>query len=283
MAELAGANASSRRDPAREEYDLGYSASNIDDVTLADGAWWPEPVTGPAKMALEDREAEQLGLGVGDVVTFTIEGRELEVETAAIFSQRGLQTRFWFEAFVSDGALEGFVNRHVGTAYMSDAEAIVAQRRIGEIAPNVITVRTASLLASAREILGKAAASLAVVAGVSLAASLLVLVSVMAAGRARQVYDATVLHSLGTRLGVIRRSLQMEYLLLAAITSSFAVLLGSGVALLLLRVRLKLPAEDLLWLAVVTALLVSGVSLSLAARYLSRRLRPRPAVLLREG
>ena len=281
--EFVGNDRPSRRDAGREEHDLSYSAGNIDDVTLAAGAWWPEPASGRPKMALEDWEADRLGVGVGDVITFAIEGRQVEVETAAIFSQKGVQTRFWFEAIVSDGALDGFVNRHVGTAFLSDADAIVAQRRIGEIAPNVVTVRTAALLESARQILGKAAASLAVVAAVSLAASLLVLVSVMAAGRARQVYDATVLHSLGTRLGVIRRSLHLEYLLLAAITSSFAVLLGSGVALLLLRVRLKLPAEDLLWLAVATAALVSGLSLSLGARYLSRRLRPRPAVLLREG
>jgi putative ABC transport system permease protein len=58
-------------------------------------------------------------------------------------------------------------------------------------------VRTATLLATARELLGRAVLGLAVVAGVSLIASLLVLVSVMAAGRTRQIRDAIVLHALG--------------------------------------------------------------------------------------
>ena len=161
--------------------------------------------------------------------------------------------------------------------------AIVAQRRIGAIAPNVITVRTAMLLASARDILGKAAVSLAVVAGVSLLASLLVLISVMAAGRSRQIYHATVLHSLGTRMDVIRRSLHLEYVLLAVITSTFAVLLGAAIAMPLLALRLKLPTDDLLGLGLITAAGVSGLSLHLGARYLIRRLRVRPAELLRRA
>ena len=66
-------------------------------------------------------------------------------------------------------------------------------------------------------------------------ASLLVLVSVMAAGRSRQVYEATVLHSIGTRMAVIRRSLHMEYVLLAVITSTLAVLLGAAIAMPLLK------------------------------------------------
>ena len=205
----------------------------------------------------------------------------MTLQIDAIFSQKGMQTRFWFEGIVSDGALDGLISRHVGAAYMGNDEAIEAQRRIGKVAPNVVTVRTASLLASARDILGKAAGGLAVIAGISLLASLLVLVSVMAAGRSRQVYDATVLHALGTRMSVIRRSLHLEYVLLAVITSTLAVLLGAMIAMPLLSLRLKLPIDNLLWSGVAIAVTVSALSLNLGARYLLSRLRVSPAVLLR--
>ena len=270
-----------RRDASQDEYDLSYRANNIDDVTLAAGQWWDDPVGDVARLAIEDSEAEQLGLQVGDLVTFGIAGRTLETRIDAIFSQRGVQTRFWFEGIVSDGALDGLVHRHVGAAYMDDALAIDAQRRIGQIAPNVITVRTARLLASARDILGKAVGGLVVVAGVSLLASALVLISVMAAGRSRQIYDAAVLHALGTRMAAIRRSLQLEYVLLGLITTTFSVMLGSAIALPLLSVGLRLPTDGLLLAGLTTATIVSGVSLHLGARYLLRRLQVRPAILLR--
>jgi putative ABC transport system permease protein len=61
----------------------------------------------------------------------------------------------------------------------------------------------------------------------------------------------------------------------------FAILLGSALALPLLEYRLKLPSSDLIWLGAITALSISIISLGLGARYLLRRLRIRPAVLLR--
>jgi putative ABC transport system permease protein len=279
--DLENLDSEQRRDASQDEYDLSYTANNIDQVTITAGAWWDEPDPVPARLAVEDWEAEQLGLKVGDTVTFGAEGQTVTTKIDAIFSQKGLQTRFWFEGVVSDGALDALVHRHIGAAYMSDAQALEAQRRLGRIAPNVITVRTASLLASARDILGKAAIGLGVVAGTSLLASLFVLISVMAAGRSRQVYDATVLHSLGTRMAAIRRSLHLEYVLLAVVTTSFAVLLGSMIAMPLLALRLKLPTDDLLWSGVAIAASVSVLSLNLGARYLIRRLSVRPATLLR--
>lgn len=281
--ELAQLNKWQRRDVSQDEYDLSYLAGNIDDVTLVDGSWWDEPAADIARLAIEDREAGQLGLGVGDVVTFGVEGHTVDARVDAIFGQKGVQTRFWFEGIVSEGALDGLVHRHVGAAYMDDTAAVEAQRRIGGIAPNVITVRTAQLLASARDILGKAVSGLAVIAAVSMIASLLVLMSVMAAGRSRQVYDATILHSLGTRMSAIRRALHLEYALLAVITTLFAVLLGAAIAMPLLSLRLKLPTDGLLLPGLLTAASVSAASLHLGARYLLRRLRLRPAILLRSA
>lgn len=267
----------------QEEYKLSYSANNIDDVTLVGGQWWSEPVSGRPKMALEDREARQLGLKRGDWLTFVIEGKLIEAEIAAIFSQKGLQTRFWFEGIISDNALSQVSKRFVGAAYMSDEDALDAQNRLASMASNVISVRTESLLATAREMMAKASSALLVVALVSLGASLLVLSSVIAVGQSRLVYEASILNSLGARIRVIKRSLLMEYLLLAVLASLFAVLLGSAIALALLEWRLKLPSGDLLWLGVLCALTVSLLSLGLGAAYLMRRLTIRPAILLREA
>jgi putative ABC transport system permease protein len=242
------------RDSANDQYKLSYRAGNIDDIRLIEGSW-----------------------------SFSMEGRSIAAEIVAIYSQKGLQTRFWFEGIMTDGVLDPFIHRHVGAAFMDDTETAAAQRRIAALAPNVISVPTASLLATARNLLGQATAGLVVVAGVSLGASLLVLISVMAAGRTRQIYDATILNALGTRLSLIKRSLHLEYLLLALITSLFAILLGSAIALPLLQLRLKLPSADLIWLGAITAIVVSMLSLSLGARYLLRRLSLKPAVLLRNA
>jgi putative ABC transport system permease protein len=191
---------------ARADFKLSYRGNNIDNVTVVAGGWWNEPVGGRPMMAMEDREAGRLGVGVGDVMTISAVGKSFDAEVVAIYSQKGLQTRFWFEGILSDGALKDMISRQVGAVFLDDDAAIETQKRIAAVAPNVISVRTANLLETARGILGKATSGLAVVAVVSLGASLLVLISVLAAGRTRQIYDATVLHAVGARLGLIGSS-----------------------------------------------------------------------------
>jgi putative ABC transport system permease protein len=156
-----------------------------------------------------------------------------------------------------------------------------AQDRLASAAPNIATVRTEALLTETRVLLGRATAGLAVVAGVCLAASLLVLASVVAASRTRQIYDATIMHALGARHSVLRRVLYAEYALLAVVTAGFAMLAGTLLASGLLQWRLGLSASGLLGWAWLTALGVSGVSLGMGARYLLAHMRLSPALLLR--
>jgi putative ABC transport system permease protein len=146
-----------------------------------------------------------------------------------------------------------------------------------------VSVRTENVLQATRAIMASASAGLAVVAGVCLAASLLVLASVVAASRTRQIYEASVMHTLGARMSSLKRVLRWEYALLAAVTAVFATSIGSALALVLLQWRLELNGAGLLWTGVLTAVAVSSLSLGLGARILLGQMRIAPARLLRGG
>jgi putative ABC transport system permease protein len=268
---------------ARDEQKLSNRAGNIDDVVLRDGAWWPEDHRGAPLVAMEDREADQLDLKVGDRLRFEVLGAPVEAELTAIYSQRRMQARLWLEAIFSEGVLDAHITRHVGAAYLDPAQAQRAQDRLAAVAPNIASVRTESLLVETRALMARASGGLALVAGVCLAASLLVLASVVASSRARQVYDATVMHAVGARLSSLRRVLVWEYALLALLTAGFAMLAGSALATGLLRWRLELDPAGLYWTGALTAVSVSAISLGLGARYLLAQMRLNPAMLLRSG
>jgi putative ABC transport system permease protein len=207
----------------------------------------------------------------------------VEATLVAIYSQRRMQSRLWLEAIFSDGVLDPFITRHVGAAWLPAEHALAAQDRLAAAAPNIATARTESMLRETRVLMGRASGGLAVVAGVCLAASLLVLASVVAAGRSRQIYDATVMHALGARHTLLRQVLVWEYVLLATVTAGFAVLTGSALATGLLQWRLDMNPSGLYWSGLVTAVLVSGLSMTLGARYLLTQMRLSPAMLLRGG
>ena len=288
LTHVNGASLQESADPARmlearDEHKLSYRLNNFDKLVLDQGQWWADGYRGRPLVAMEDREAEQAGLRIGDRLRFNILGQAVEAELVAIYSQRRFQSRFWFEAIFSDGVLDPFVTRYVGAAYLDHAETASLQNRIAAAAPGVITIRTESILREARDLLAKAGAGLAVIAGVGLLASLLVLVSAIASSRARQIYDASVLHVVGARISMIRRSLQLEYTLLAVLTSLFAIAVGSAIAIALLQYRLQLESQNIWWMGVVTAVVVSASSLGLSARHLLRRLGTSSAQLRAGG
>lgn len=264
-----------------DEHKLTHRLNNIDAVTITKGQWWPADYAGPPLVAFEDREANQLGLEVGDRLRFRVMGDTLDAVLAAIYSQRGIGTRFWFEGIFSDGALDRYITRYVGTAYLDHTEAIEIEAAIAAAIPNVVIIRTQQMLNEARSMLAQASIGLSVVGGITLLASLLVLISVGATSRTRHVYEATVLHTLGTRFSDIRRSIMLEYFLIAVLTSIFALAIGTPIAATLLHTRFGLDMNGVWWVGILVALVISTLALNLSARTFLGALRVRPVTLLR--
>ncbi len=285
IAEVLADDPQARREAMGDEYKLTYLSGNPEGLELVEGDWWasPAPEGEPAYMAMEDREAYQLGLSVGDRIAFTAQDQPIAVEIRAIYRQKGLQTRFWFEGILQDGALDGLISLYVGAVYQSDDAAKASQQWLAQNLPNVITLRTADWLETAGNLLSKAAAGLAAVATVSLLASLLVLSSVVSVSRRRQLYEANLLHCLGARHQAIRQSMLLETGLLTVLATVFATALGALIALPVAATALKLPAGDLWWLGAVVAGGVSALALLAGLLPTLRAMRLDPAVLLRDG
>ena len=279
------------QDMARDEHKLSYLSGNIDGITITEGAIWDEALEQKISQdenldfafIMEDREAKQMQLEIGDLVQFTLVGIERTGQLTGIYSQKGIQTRFWFEAIFSDGALDDFINAYVGTAYMDDQDALSLQTELARNFPNIITVRTKDLIDSASELLDKGSNGLIVISSISLLVSLMVLACVMAAGRNKQSYHAIILYCISARISYIRRAITIEYMLLAAVVSAFSIALGLGIATLVLQVQLKLFALDLYWLGVAVALMSSALVFGIGALYLFQRLKIQPAQLLKES
>jgi putative ABC transport system permease protein len=279
------------QDMARDEHKLSYLSNNIDGITITKGKIWDERFNKVKAsqqntdfaFIMEDREANQMQLEPGDSVEFTIAGSTRSGLLTGLYSQQGIQTRFWFEAIFSDGALDDFINEYVGTLYMDDNDALVFQSKLAATYPNIVSVRTKDLIETAGELLNKGTSGLSVISSVSLTVSLLVLASVMAAGRGKQSYHAIILFCIGARISYIRKAIAIEYALLAGVVSLFSIGLGLSIAALVLQFRLKVIALDVYWVGVFVAFIASVFVFTIGALYLFRRLKIQPSRLLREG
>ena len=268
---------------ANDEQKLSYRLDNLDNTTVARGEWWPEDYSGDPLVAMEDREADQLGLQVGDTLEFTIMSETVTATLSAIYSQATFETSFWLEAVFTDGVLDDFITRYIGSVMLDAGADIAVQSELGASFPNVVTVRTAKVLESSRSILSSAGLAMTLIAAVSLSASILVMASVVAVNRQRQVYEASIMHALGTRMKIVLQSVVIEYALLAVVLSIFAMIVGGTLAQLLLTFWLKIPSEGSAWAGAVVATGASTLCLMAGAAWLVSSLRISPATLLRRG
>lgn len=268
---------------ANDEHKLSYRQSDIDNTTVDRGAWWPADYDGPPLVAMEDREADQLGLQVGDKLRFTIMNQDLDVTLVAIYSQARFETSFWLEAVFTDNVLDPFLSRHIGSVTLAKNKDVAAQAQLGENFPNVVTIRIAKVLEASRALLANAGLAMMIIATVSLTASILVMASVVAVNRQRQVYEASVLHSIGTRMSVVMKSVVFEYALLAVVLSIFATIVGSVIAEVLLQYWLKINSSGILWIGAAVAAGASTLCLCAGALWLLLTMQVTPAELLKRG
>lgn len=281
---------------ANDEHKLGYRIERVDNVRATSGSLWADSYSGPPLVAMEDREAGQIGVEVGDLLNFTILGETVQAELVAIYAQGNFETRFWFEALFSPGVLDPYITRYVGVAYQDSPAAagvaaaatmdkdidIVAANTIAANFPAVVTIRTARGLASARRILNAAALAVTIVAITSLLASLLVLASVVAANRQRQLREAAILHAIGSRHNSLMRALGIEYVLLGVVVALFAALIGGMLGTLVATAWLELPVSPLTWMSGWgVAFVIVVACLGAGALWVSRSLSASPARLLR--
>ncbi len=280
---LSDSEAAGRALEANDEHKISYRMENIDNTTVDRGEWWPQDYQGPPLVAMEDREADQLGLKVGDMLEFTILDQSIEAKLTAIYSQARFETSFWLEAVFTDNVLDPFISRYIGSIMLETGKDIAAQSALGNNFPNVVTVRTAKILSASRSLLDSAGLAMMLIAAVSLTASILVMASVVAVNRQRQVYEASIMHAVGTRMSVVIKSVIIEYLLLAFVLSLFAMLTGGVLAQGLLDFWLKLNSDGSAWAGVVVAFGASTLCLTAGALWLVSTLRVSPALLLKGG
>ncbi len=297
LSQVNGEPLSSRDDAsealeANNEHKLSYRTERVDNIRAISGELWQSDYQGPPLVAMEDHEAGKIGVKVGDKLTFSISDKTLEAELVAIYAQGNFETRFWFEALFSPGVLDDFITRYVGIAYQGNPAStdgsgipidIAAANAISLEYPAVVTIRTSRGLAAAKRILNAAALAVSLVAFTSLLASLLVLASVVAANRQRQLQEAAILHAIGSRHRSLMQALGIEYLLLGAVVAVFASIVGGVLGTLVAAFWLELPVEVVTWLSgAAVAIAIAGLCLTAGAIWVARSLSVSPATLLRE-
>ena len=212
--------------------DLSLSAIGPEppDAALTAGRWWPANYAGPPQVVIEAGVARAAGLKVGDTLTLSLLGRDVEARVAALrkvdFGGFGPD----FTVVIDPAALAGATLRQVAIAKATPAQEARVTRALGASFPAVDVISVREQLEAAASLFDRLTLAVRGAAAVAGLAGLLVLAGAIAAGARARVKEAATLKVLGAARWQILAAYAVEYGAVGAVAGLAGVALGYAAA-----------------------------------------------------
>ena len=260
---------------------LSYAADQPPNAEIVAGKWWPADYDGPPLVSLAEEEAIDFGLEPGDTLSVNVLGREFTAEVASLRRVDWTAFDINFVVIFSPGVLEGAPQTQLATAHATPEAEPVLERAVTERFANITAIPIRAIIEALDELMGRIGVAIQAVAGLTVAAGLLVLAGATAAGHERRVHDAVVFKVLGARRGDLLRAFLAEHILLGCAIAGLAIGIGTLAAWAFVTQVLDLQWRFLPEYVAVTAAACITMTLVLGFASTWRALGRKAAPLLR--
>ncbi|WP_224997131.1 ABC transporter permease [Cesiribacter sp. SM1] len=215
------------------EYRVTYRDSLIDSETIVEGSW-KGSVSSPSDsifVSLSQNIAEDMKVGVGDKVTFNIQGAIMDTWVGSIREIDWQRVQTNFLVVFPEGVLERAPKFHVIITRVDSAQQAAAfQRAVVQRFPNVSLIDLNLILQTVDEVIGKVSFVIRFMAFFSIVTGLVVLIGSVIISKYQRIKESVLLRTLGaSRRQILSINLKEYFFLgsLAALTGVVISLLGS--------------------------------------------------------
>ncbi|MEE9279804.1 MAG: FtsX-like permease family protein [Myxococcota bacterium] len=259
----------SRRWALRREYRLTYREQKRESEHVTAGRWWKgeAPRTdGVHRISLEEDLASDLGVEVGDRITWDIQGVPVETEITNLRTVEWARFETNFFAVFEPGPLERAPQSIVVIARMDDPEdRALVQRDLVARFPNISVLDATVMLEAIDAVLEKVAFAIRFMALFAIVSGLVILVGTISTSRYQRARESVLLRTLGAQARTVRRILATEYFALGTLSGLVGVVLACGAAWALMRFLFQqsaaLPWADLILICIAVGLASACIGL----------------------
>ena len=214
------------------ERGVTFSETLPEGSDLVEGQWWSTGYAGPPLISLDAEAARILDLKVGDTMTISVLGREIEARIASTRKVNWDTMGFNYVLVFSPDTLASAPHTLAATISLPGQHGDEAGMTRALLAgfPGVSVIAVGELVDQISGLLDQMAAAIMAAASVAILAGVAVLTGAIAASRQARIHDSVILKTLGaTRLQVLGTQ-AVEYGLLASLLALVSLLLGTGAA-----------------------------------------------------
>lgn len=214
----------------RGERGVTYSAALPEGSELVKGQWWPADYAGPPLVSLDAEQAEELDLDVGDTLTVSVLGREIEARIASLRKINWDTMGFNYVMVFSPSGLAQAPHSLTATVTLSGDQKGAVTRDLLASFPSASVIDTGDVLGKVRGLLDQMAAAIVAAASITILAGIAVLIGAISASRQARSYDSIILKTLGATRWQILGTQALEYGLIAMVLAMVSLVLGMGAA-----------------------------------------------------
>jgi putative ABC transport system permease protein len=250
-----------------DEINLTWSATPGEDNEIVRGQWWDDD-TNEALLSIEEDLLEELGLSIGDELTYAIGGESLTVRIASERRVNWESFRPNFFMVVNPGQIEGFAHTYITSMIVAPEHSGVMLDLIRQF-PSVSVIDIGAVLNQVRAAMDQAAAAVQYVFLFTLASGIMVLLAAIQATRDERLFESAVLRTLGARRMVILKGVAAEFTALGLLAGVLAAIGAATLAWVIANqlFNLDFVPDPLLWfVGVLLGAGIVGVSGTLAVR-----------------
>ena len=212
----------------RGERGVTYSAELPQGSELVAGKWWPRDYDGPPLVSLDRAAADVLKLRVGDTITVSILGREIEARIASLRKINWSTMGFNYVLLFSPNTLIDAPHSLTATIDIDASHEGAVARALLAAFPSASIIAVSEVIGQVRTILDQMATAIVVSASVAILAGIAVLIGAIAASRQARSHDSVILKTLGATRAQILAAQGLEYGTLALVLAAVAFALGVG-------------------------------------------------------
>ncbi len=259
---------------------LTWSNTAPPGTKTVEGNWWAADERRPV-VAVEQRQADRLGVHVGSHITFAAQDTQFIATVVALTKSDGQHAYSRAEFILPQPALAGLPVVWYGGVHADPNHVGELQRALYNAYPTVTVINVAQALETVRAVVVQITYVIQFLAAFSIFAGIIILASSIAGTRYRRIREVVVLKTLGATRGRIATVFSIEFAVLGLVAGFVGVLFANVIARVLL-VRLTV-AYHFQWGWALGAL-AGTAALTVATGWLAshRILGRKPLEVLRE-
>ncbi|MDG2501076.1 MAG: ABC transporter permease [Porticoccaceae bacterium] len=236
----------------RRELNLSWTAELPEGNKVVEGQWWDKVDSSAtiAPVSLEDEIAEELGLALGDRITFSVGGLtfESEVVNTRTLNWDNMTPNFYF--LFPEGLLEEYPRTSMTSLYIPPQQKLLVNDLLRKY-PTVQVIELDKIIDRIRTIVSQVTRGLEVMTLLILSCGVLVMFAAVSLSMSERLQESAILRTLGSSRRLILGIQLVEFSTLGIMAGLLAAIGAEAAVAILQRFMFDLPfaLHPWLWVA----------------------------------